>query len=446
MTPERLTTHTDPPAETWRGLISQHFAGLDARSKQLRAELGLPADHPIIMSGHQAAFWHAGILAKVFAADAAARSTNGAAAWIVVDQDEAEFATLRAPVRDGRNRLGVQELKLTEAPATGVAAASLPPFEPRSLKPTGGPFALPSVSWGAASITESLLSRRGESTAARQIAQASFDLLDSHARRPTLLFATSLAATTLFREIVERMSSDPAAAIGAYNAAVARCPDAGLTPLAAEPHKNRWELPLWRLEAGTPRRRVWSDELRASGTTGIAPRALLLTGFLRLAACDLFIHGKGGAIYDRATEAWFGTWLGVTLAPTALVTADLPLPFEESAVTLAEVARAVWRAQRARHDPALTGRDDLVPKKRAMVEAIRAARERGDDPLPTYRDMHRMLATYRDQERSRLGDLRDEAERLISKHASASIANDRTWPFPFHRAEAIGALKARFVP
>lgn len=440
MTTDTPTIHAEPARSTWRALVESPPLAPDERSRRLRAQLGLPTDRPVIMSGHQASFWHAGILAKVFATDATAQATCAAAAWVVVDQDEAEFAVIRAPVRDGRNRLAVQELKLCDPPSPGIASASLPPFEAKSLKPAGGPFALPAVSWGAASITESLLSRRSEPTAARQVAEASFDLLASHVQRPALLYASTLASAEAFRALVEQMAREPARAIGAYNEAVARFPEAGLTPLAADAAKNRWELPLWRLENGKPRQRVWSDALNAETLNGLAPRALLLTGFLRLTACELFVHGKGGAIYDRATEAWLSTWLGATLAPTVMISADLLLPFEEAAVSPSDVNAAVWRAAHARHDPALTGRADLVPKKKAMVEAIRAARERGENPLPIYLEMHRMLATYRDQERGRLGDLKDAANRLVAIRATASIAADRTWPFPFHRAESIAAL------
>jgi hypothetical protein len=186
---------------------------------------------------------------------------------------------------------------------------------------------------------------------------------------------------------------------------------------------------------------VWSNELSTMQADSLAPRALLLTGMMRLGACDLFVHGTGGAIYDPATEAWLSAWLGATLAPTVMVTADLLLPFDEASITPAEVARATWRAHHARHDPALVGRDDLVPRKHAMVEAIRAARERGENALPLYLELHRVLATFRDQERSRLADLSSEAERLVARHASAKITNDRTWPFPFHRSESIAALK-----
>ena len=39
-----------------------------------------------------------------------------------------------------------------------------------------------------------------------------------------------------------------------------------------------------------------------------------MTGLMRLAGCDLFIHGTGGGAYDLVTEEWLGSWMGWTLA------------------------------------------------------------------------------------------------------------------------------------
>ncbi len=443
MTRARVSVRVEPTGAEWAGLVAARWREAGERSRRLRAELGLPTDRPIVMAGHHAAFWHCGILAKVFAAERASSAAGGAAAWVVVDQDEAEFATVRAPMRDGKGLLRVQELRLCEPPAAGVAAAGVPAFEPRTLRPTGGPFALPSVSWGAAGIVESLLSRRGEANAARQATHATFDLLAAHARTPAIVYATSMARTALFQELAERMLREPARAVESYNAAVERFPDAGVAPLVADVKRGRWELPLWRLSAASPRERVFSDEMRADAFEGLAPRALLMTGILRLAACDCFVHGIGGIRYDRATEAWFKDWLGESIAPMVLTTADVFLPFEEASISAAEVAAAAWRVHRARHDPAIVGRDDLVPRKHAMVAAVRSAKERGAAAQPLYREMHEMLALYRDQERGRLRDLADKADRLREKYATRRIVEDRTWAFPFYDAGTLEALKGR---
>lgn len=436
--PPRVTI--EPPGSRWPALIRERWekSRQDERSMLLRRELGLPTDRPIIMSGHQALVWHPGIAAKVFAAASAAERSGGAAAWIVVDQDEHEFSTIAVPVRDSAGRLHSEELPLAARSPAGIAAASLPPVDAALTKPKKGAFALPSVSWGLASIVESLLSRRAEASAARQVAEATFDLLGPFVPRPILVYATSLARTTLMRALVERLQGDPAHAGRTYNDSLGIAGEAGLVPLRAEPERNRWELPLWRLRDGKPRERVWND-----GTwpiESLAPRALLMTGILRLGACDLFIHGTGGALYDRATEAWFREWLGESLAPMAVTTADLLLPFDEGAVTKKEAARTIWRAHRARHDPAIVGREDLAREKSRLVEAVRAARESGGDALSAYRTLHRMLEEYRREEVRPIERVSFEADRMRAMLASLAVARDRRWAFPLHSRERLQAL------
>jgi hypothetical protein len=73
-----------PPAPEWAALLKHNDS---AQATRFRRELGLPTGKPLIMTGHQAEFWHTGILAKYLAADAAAGALGADVAWLVVDQD-----------------------------------------------------------------------------------------------------------------------------------------------------------------------------------------------------------------------------------------------------------------------------------------------------------------------------------------------------------------------
>lgn len=431
----------EPNPSDWAARALAHWAITLREPKHLafRAALGLPTDRPIVMSGHQAAFWHMGIVAKVIAADETARRCAAASAWVVVDQDEAEFDLVNLPVRDGAKRLSALSCRLAPQAPKGVASGSLPPFHPKAIRPDiSAVFALPSVAWGAATMTESLLSRQGEQSAAMQVAHAAFDILESVIPSPTLFGATSISNTELFQSLLARMRAHPAALRAAYNDAIARFPQAGLAPLRAE-HEARIELPIWSLQPGAPRQRVWSSDPLAPERR-LAPKALLLTGLLRLAGCDLFIHGAGGAIYDQATEAWLATWLNARLAPTVMATADVFLPLHEQEVTARDVARAQWLAHHARHTPELAQRPDLQAEKSRLVERVRAIREQGADPLPAYRTLHRMLDEYRIAAEPTLARLQSDARETHARFAESAIARDRTWPFPAHDSTALKAL------
>jgi hypothetical protein len=73
----------------------------------------------------------------------------------------------------------------------------------------------------------------------------------------------------------------------------------------------------------------------------VRPRALTLTLWARLLACDLFVHGIGGAKYDRVTDRIFRLYYGCEPPPLACVSATLrlPLPRHPQAETELRAAR-----------------------------------------------------------------------------------------------------------
>lgn len=462
MTDPPITLTIDPDARLWRGMIERRWSEVDERARQFRRELGLPTDRPIIAAGHEAAYWHGGVIAKVFALQSAARQVGGSPAWIVVDHAEVKFHTLRVPVRGDDGRLRAAEWRLCPDAPPGTPAAGMSAFDPQAKTIQG---LLPEAAGGVERIAAALRARRGEPNAAMQVSQAMFDLLGEWGSGIARVPATAMARTSLMRELVERMLREPERAVGAYNRAVERFPESGVPPPRRE--GARWELPIWRLRDGAARERVWSDDelleleigtWRDSGALGvpppdsktrpplprgrgtIAPRALLMTGMMRLAGCELFVHGLGGVRYDHATEAWFGEWLGEELAPMTLVTADVLLPTTGGGATARDVARAKWRAHRARHDPAIVGRDDLAAEKRGHVERIARARAVGGDARADYRAMHAMLEEYRIAEAGRLSAIEAEAEETARRFEESRVLHDRTWPFPLLPGETLRSL------
>src|SRR5690606_2124447 len=111
----------------------------------------------------------------------------------------------------------------------------------------------------------------------------------------------------------------------AYNRAVERHPEGGIPPLFAMAREYRWELPFWLLDREHGRRALYAEMVEQDWFEPdlLATKALSLTASLRRELCDLFIHGTGGEVYDRATDAWIGAWLGEDLAPAVAITADV---------------------------------------------------------------------------------------------------------------------------
>lgn len=431
-----------PPGTGWAGIVRERWRahGLRDRSARFREQLGLPADSPIIATGHQPTMWHAGILAKYFAADSAARRTGAQVVWLVADQDTVDPFEIRLPARSMDGALARATWRLGDQPApAGVAAAMIPATDARTPAPTS--IATDGALVGAERIARVYRNHRGARSAAEQAGLATADLLTDLGLRGTLLWATDLQSTDLFRDLLAQMRSDPARLTRTYNAAAAQRPGAGVTPLICDEVNCRFELPLWRLRPGAPRERVYEEDLDAIAPQELAPRALLMTALLRMAGCELFIHGTGGAEYDLVTEAWIRAWLGVELAPAALATATLLMPFDDAAPTPGEVDHAVWMAHHAGHDPGALGLADLAERKTELVRRIQSLRDSGADPAPAYREMQEFLREYRGSHQRRLEALDADADALRRLAGQREVATDRTWPFALHDASALKALR-----
>lgn len=426
-----------PEPRGWGDVAARQFQSIGDDHRRARRELGLPTDRPVVMAGHQLTVWHAGVLAKWIAVGALARAVGGVAAWVWVDQDEHEYSTLSVPVLNDGSRLALARWTLTDAPAGGMPVVSCPAFTPRRFE---GRAALPSVERGAGEIERALREHRAASNAAEQIARAIGGLLEPFGAPVQSFFATDLRRTALFGSAVDDLRAHALAAAESYNRAIAQSPEARVGALRLD-RAGGPELPLWVTQRGVARRGATLGELAHVPIEALAPRALLMTGLLRQSACDLFIHGTGGALYDRAAETWFREWRGVELAPMVTATADLFLPFgDRTRVTEADAARAAWQAHRARHDPALLGDSARATEKATMVERIRAARGRGDRPLEAYRAMHSRLAEYRAERSADLAAFDRAAAEARRGLEESALIDDRTWPFPFHEPAALQAL------
>jgi len=443
----------DPALHTWAELARDRFRTIDDQARAFRRELGLPADRPVVMTGHQATWWHPGVLAKFLATAAAGEGADDiATAWIVPDQDEAAHSALAAPVRVADDhdccRLVRAQLRVAPQVGPGVAAASAEPFAPPQRLDWPGEPALPCVRQGAEAVVEALRSAKtSAATAAVQVAQALRLLAAELVELPQPLFASRLLGTALGRRLIGRMTEDPAACAAAYNEAVAAQPEAGIAPLRRR--GEVWELPLWRLRPGSPRERVFADQLAAIPPEELAPRAILMTGMLRLAGCDLFVHGLGGERYDGTAEEWFEQWLGVSLAPRAVASATLQLPFDDSdgRVRWKDVQRAAQRAHSAWHNPGLVGDAAAQAHKQALVERIRELREagRGAEAQDLFRELHALLAEHRQKHAQALAQLEAEARELRARFASLDVVRDRTWAFPLHPPGALEQLRERIA-
>lgn len=442
----------DPPMSAWRPLNPDASVILARREllnmADARAErLGLPRFEQFsqtrprfIATGHQAYPWHPGILAKDFAAIAAARRHDATPLHLVVDQDEHPVWSIDVPSAS-EERVSVDRLQLAES-RVDIPTGYQPAADWDELKDTGllCPAMPPVVETLAEQMAVLLDFWRGR----------------VEARLP-LVFASDLAQTRAFGGLVDALLFDADRAVRSYNRAVYAVPEAGLRPLGIA---REWvELPLWACRWQRPRQRVYADlgdsqvilvdaggeriDLEDQGVT-LMPRALLMTALMRSVFCDLFIHGTGGGIYDRATERWWRDWRGQSLAPMATVTADVYLDLDVPTATQDDLNRAVWYRHHlpfnvdrfAQVDPALR------EEKRGLIAHMDDDRDKARRSAGFYR-IHAINQRLCADHAELLGDAEDRLQRARAGLANAAVLARRDWCFALYRADQLADLRDR---
>lgn len=417
-----------PPVTGWPARART----LPAIAHETRLALGLPAARAVIMSGHQAELWHPGIAAKAFAMTHIAHACAGASAWVHVDQDANDPTRIAYPTRDLRMGTWAVSSQTASAKASLPATGSRPALREASVVPAD---VHPSVKTSYDRMREAILRRADTASLAAQFAELAFEPLSGLAQVDVPFMATQLASTPAFAEAVALMRADPHACAETYNAAAAGVPAARLRALHIS--EQRVELPLWRVRTGMARLPVFASDLDRIPAHELAPRALLMTALLRACACEVFIHGTGGGVYDQATDAWWHAWMQrcrgslreLSLAPTAVVTATRRLTFPGAHVPEPEaIDHTVWLAHRALHDPHAAGDDTLITRKQELVAAIASAPRRSGERRALYRQMHSHIAQMRTQRQSHIENLAKAAANAVASREVAAVVHARTWP------------------
>lgn len=421
-----------PPRGGWRPPTPDAAA--------LRVALGLPTDRAVVMAGHQPTLWHPGILAKWLAVAHAARAFDAVPAWVVVDHDAVDPLVLRVPTRDPAGALAVETLRFggapppaRDTPALAIPASAAHGFTRRgSIVPECAAIGLDTVEAALRSHADAPNAAMQATRAVRDLAQRLFPALPTMAPIP----ASTLGVTERFRCTLDRFRAPDASE--AYARAARANPRAGIRPLAPG------ELPAWVID-GARRRPHRVDEKIPAGSATLAPRALLLTFLLRSGACDLFVHGTGGAGhdglagYDRVMEAWARELFpGDSLAPTAVATATLLLPFPGGRDSPRE--RALWEAHRAPHDPTRVGDGALAREKASALDRLASLPRKSAARRDAYRDLHALLASYRDRRAADLATIHTRAADARRSPSDWHVRHDRTWAFPLHPRGALEAL------
>ena len=398
------------------------------RTSPARAAMGFDPLRSIVMSGHQPVVFHNGILAKLIALDEASKRTGAIAVWIVPDQDAVEVGAVRVPV-GSRASLSADRVELVQTSGRGIAVGSLPAAEVdepehESLK----------------DLAVQLDQYAGMNTLAGQFGYATIE----HAcgllgiETPRLIFASELFGVDEFAGVIETMRQDPLLCAQSYNLAARKHPDAGVRALVIE--GDRVELPLWGCRAGESRVAIDSLNIGSFDPQELLPRGLLMSAMARAYLADLFIHGTGGWVYDRISEDWFSDWLGIELAPMAMVTATQHLDLGFSPDETIDADQARWEMHHARHTPAMVGDHERQRIKDELVSQISALDPKDARRDGLYQELQSLLVIYRVEHADEIEAFAQRARLAVLLKDQYRVAQDRTWAFVHFGQDALLTL------
>ncbi len=403
--------------------------------KQSCAVLGIESEGRVIMTGHQADFWHPGILVKDFFASLAASHVGGCAIHIVVDQDVNSPGQIVVPVYDQQGDLHERLIQMLSID-NQVPICHRSAQQSQWSEPVRG-AALESVETGLRAMSASLNRHVSAENQAVQVAKAVHDLVAEWVTPPQRIFASQLLDTPLGHALIAEMAKNPRAVARAYNTAVRAHSDAGINELIVT--DSAVEIPLWRVDHEGRRHRAYSHDLEMDGT--FYPRALMMTALARLGLCDLFIHGTGGGRYDRVTEQWIYEWLKVKLAPMAVATASIHLPFRSVQTAGVQAARSAYR--RAWHDPDVSEDQTMSVEKQSLLGQINSLPVGSRARRTMFYEMHRILSARRARAESTLAERELLLQQAVNAERERPIRFRRTWAFPLYPSGMIADLLNR---
>jgi hypothetical protein len=386
-----------------------------------RAWLGHQDDEALLFAtGHQTELLHPGVWIKNALIDEAAKATGGAAYHFAVDTDSPKHLVLRWP---GSSTPLSDDPAMLSADWSGL----LTPPTPAHLTNIATRFNASAKDWPFQPLLgEFLHSMRRLTLEAETLDAALVNAIHEIdwklGLRHHAMIVSPIFHSEPYLALVHHVLSRSCEFAADYNHALAEyraenkitnpgrpMPDLKQDPLGCE-------VPFWLDDLSTRTRqraqvkRVGSgmvlhhgegddfelDPTRSAGEATaellkwlrrhnlrLAPRALMLTTFLRLFVADNFIHGIGGGRYDQVTDKLIASHFRLTPPKFAVTTATLffPTADQEQRVCLSCLQQ---EGHRLKHSV-------LGERKRAMVAAINAAPRHSLERSRAFAEMHHAL-------------------------------------------------------
>jgi hypothetical protein len=444
-----------------------------AYTRELGLETGATDPTHVVVTGHQPDLFHPGIWVKDFLLHGLAAQTGAAAIDLVVDSDTFDSVELVTPCVDPDVRVCSHPLAASEEAC--YACAPAPSEADVRAWCAAGAEALatlpaPAVARHFASYCDSLKESLGRASDLASTLVAARRLYEqpsgtAYLEQPVTRMSRTRAFRTFLAHVVsdaERFACDHNSELQAFRAATK-------TRSTAQPFPDLVfdddgvELPVWAI--GDRRRRVFarkegsSTELHVEGEplvlvpadfegavemlgtcdVTLAPRALLLTLFIRMLVADVFIHGVGGARYDTVTDGLARRYFGIELPPYVTASMTMYLPLGIPLVSEQEVADARDAVHRMEHNPDAFLGEVSFENAQEQEEAARLAAMKSDLVAAIKApgaDKRVLGARIREVNEAMGGllepmafELRERLERLEAERRVSSVLTDRSYPF-----------------
>lgn len=396
---------------------------LPSLRKAQRAWLGHQDDGQLLFAtGHQTELLHPGVWIKNALIDEAAKDTGGAAYHFAVDTDQPKHLALRWP---GTSVALSDDPEMTSADWSGLLA----PPTPAHLSTIEQQFASASKAWPFTPLLGAFLHSMKRLTMEAEtldvaLVNAIHEMDWKLGLRHHAMIVSPIFHSEPYLALVHHVLSRSCEFAADYNAALAAYrQEQGITnPGRPMPDLQQdaggCEVPFWlddlsarsRLRAQVKRKAgvmvlhhgdgddfVLDRDKPAADATAellrwlrlhnlrLAPRALMLTTFLRLFVADQFVHGIGGGRYDQVTDRLIASHFGMKPPKFAVTTATLffPTAGEQERLCLPCLQQEGHRLKHA----------VLGERKRAMVAAIESAPRHSLERSRAFSEMHQALSS-----------------------------------------------------
>jgi nicotinamidase-related amidase len=444
---------------------------------------------PILMSGHQPELFHAGVWFKNFLLSDLAQRNEGIAVNILVDHDLAKRTNLEVPSRLKSGRLGKEVFDLGQQwdgiPWEYAFLDDVDPWDRfvesvvHHLSSVG--IEKPLLSEMNPLVRRAILGKRsiGEGfSAARHHIELAAGL--STIEVPFSHLTDCFAWTTFLGEFLLRAEE----VFDSLNRArkefrTVRKISNPTQPIPPLRRNGSWiEIPFWTYSRENPRRRpLWVRK----GTSGIEvgdtevslatlpsnfsidvlmaeltrltkaglqirPRALTTTMFLRMAMCDLFIHGIGGGLYDQLTNQIIRDLWKTDCPGFVVATATSYLPFEHFQTGTSSIQESLQSLRDWRFTPERTihpqSNDSpgiaLLETKRKLLDNIPSGKAKTGWHQQIVRLNEAIRVHFANQ-----GELvKHQYENAIQSERERAIATNREFSFALHPKELVDKLRS----